>query len=216
MPIQKKIISNILQKKRGWKRVDRELPNDARKLVLIRFMTTNPKFILTETETEVYPIEDMKIAFYTGEDWVICGPHPLFDFSPLSNKGEFRDNVVVTHWSEVSDDELIAWACRYTPFNSYQKLSLHVDDDHKELIYRAILNAGSIMDSMSMSQDVDEKERELYAMFHRALCDLQTCMDVGGEIKPDMMKNGDQVSKYFKSREELIDYIISQSPRTKM
>lgn len=212
---EKKILSNILREKREWHRVDKELPEDPRQLVLIRFMSTNPKFILKETDTEIYPIEDMKIAFYDGNDWTICGPHPLYDFSPLSDEGEFRDQVVVTHWSEATTDELIGWACRYSPFNSFTELTLTVDEDHKELIYRALLNAAGVMSAMSMSKEIPDKERQLYAMYHQAICDLETCMDIGGHITEDTMKNGDEITKFFKTEEDLVDYILRNSIQDK-
>lgn len=140
---KKIVVSNILHEKREWVDASKKMP-DPNTPVVIRMY--NPNILFAETETEIYPAEDVKIAkFLPGLDdptkgsWCICPPYPRFDYSPLSSKDRLDEGTVVTHWALPMDGEVEGWNTRFDQINLFKKLKLEVDDEHLELVYRALL-----------------------------------------------------------------------------
>jgi hypothetical protein len=177
--MNKKIVSNILANtKREWIRVDQELPLEGEG-VLIRFMDLTQ--ILKETDTEIYPMEDMKMArFYPDGTWVLIGPHPLYDYSPMSNKSDLKENALVTHWSRATDEEWKAWGERLDPQHNYDCLQVVCSPDHQEKLYKALMQSAEVMRLMGENKEIDEKSRNGYMESCKYLYDLLAAMDFEG------------------------------------
>lgn len=180
MASKKIIVSNILHEPRDWKNAN-EVKPEAGQLVVIRMM--NPTIIYAENEKEIYPSEDMKIGEFirnatdpsTGV-WVIAPPHPRFDYSPLSDKERLNDETLVTHWAIPEEGELEGWRTRFDQTNLYKKLNIEVDDDHLELVYRALVWGAAFI----QKYNPDEPEAKYLA---HVLYDLQYVIDTGKGIE---------------------------------
>lgn len=197
----KKIISNILDTKRNWLRVDRDLPEDD-KPVAIRYMDMNQ--ILAEDENSVYPKEDLKIARWCKNDdgeyiWKIEPPYPLYDYSMLSSRDKLNQDTLVTHWSPVTDDELRGWYTRFQPSLEWKNLSVSCNREMLESLYKALIFSSFLLNTYSIGA-TDEKMKREYKAYERIILDLQACMDHGGEWTSEM-KSTDVADKNVTSTE---------------
>lgn len=190
----KKHISRIINNKRKW--IDSKVNKpDLNTPVTVRLCHTTK--CVKETEVEVYPIEDVKIASYDGTKWKILPPYPKYDYSPLSNKENIKENVVITHWSMTTSEELEWWNERFDLIRSYDKLELAVDNKNEELVYRALLWGASLI-----NQHAPEELKYLSDILY----DLQHCIDVNMKKEDKKMpwildENGEKkyiVSSYSK------------------
>lgn len=192
MAKNKKRISKLLDEDRGWHNIKDKLP-DADKHVIIRM--TNPHYIYYETDVEIYYAEDLKIAKcvkdYNDPDnidkctWSIIPPYPKFDYSPLSRYDRLLEGTVVTHWADVSDEDIESWNNRFNITDAYLTLRFDIDDDHAELMYKALMYGAGVI-GRAYTQ---EKSDELLA-YHVMLQDLLNSMD-----KNVMIENGKEISK---------------------
>lgn len=148
--------------------------------VVIRFYS--PSVIVEEKETEVIPLEEAKIAKYvvgyhdnTKGRFIIDPPYPLFDYSPLSNKGDINNGCIVSHWRYPSAEEINSWDNRFTVMHKYDKLLFTTDHEHMELAYRSFIWAAAYI-----RQFVDGEDANNMVGF---LDDLITLMDHGSYIE---------------------------------
>lgn len=202
----KTMVSNILKQKREWIMIAQKYP-DFNDPVLIRLM--NRSVILSEDEKEYYPLEDMKIATWDGSKWSICYPFPLYDYSPLTDHTELRADVEVTHWSKATVKELIGWASRLCVYNNFTHLRMEVDKEHEKGVYRALIHAASVFDSIASADEVEEETKTLYRACSQVMNDLQCCMDQGGLLDGTQMTTGSKLQDYFKNTKELKHFLIS-------
>lgn len=150
-----------------------------------------------ETEIEIYPLEDVKIASYDGTKWKILPPYPKYDFSPLSCKENIKDDAIVSHWTVTTPNELTWWNERFDLIRSYDKLALSVDSNNEELVYRALLWGGALINQYAPDE---------LKYLSDVLYDLQHCIDINIEGENDKMpwkidENGEKkyiVSSYSK------------------
>lgn len=178
MAKKKNVVSNILHEPRDWKNAN-EVKPEVGQQVVIRMM--NPTIIFTENETEIYPSEDMKIGEYirnasdpsTGI-WVVSPPYPRFDYSPLSTKDQLNEETIVTHWAVPEPGEIEGWNTRFNQVNIYKKLNIEVDEEHLELVYRALIWGAAFI------QKVNEEPEAQYLA--SVLYDLQSILDSGKPI----------------------------------
>lgn len=195
--MSKEIVSNILREARPWRDATKVKP-DPGQLVVIRI--TNPDIIYVETETEILPSEDMKIAkFNRNQDgvngiWVIEPPYPKFDYSPLSNKEQLYPGTMVTHWAVPEEGEIEGWKTRFNPSGIYKKLNIEVDDDHLELVYRALIWASAYIQKAN-PDDPDAKR------LASVLYDLQYVLDTGKPIE----LSDEEYEKQIAERKQLIE-----------
>lgn len=175
----KKVVSNILLEKRKWIDVKDAVPSPGQ-LVVVRLLNT--KIIYGETDTEIYPAEDIKVANYAKDynnpeigHWHIAAPYPKYDFSPLTSKDKLLDGTVVTHWAELEKGELEGWNTRFDPAFVYKKLILQVDEDHEEDVYRALMWGAAFIDKI-------ERDNPEAKKLVRILYDLQSVLDKGEGI----------------------------------
>lgn len=176
---KKKKISKILNEDRGWHNVKDKLP-PIDKPVVIRFI--NPKFVYYETETEIYLAEDYKIAQclrdYNDPDniekcsWNIIPPYPKFDYSPMSRKDKLLEGVIVTHWTEASDEDLLSWKSRFNIIDSYLTLKVEIDDDHAEVLYHTLMYANAMIGNA-----YDKEKTDVLLASHILLGDILNSMD---------------------------------------
>lgn len=139
----KKIVSEILSEKRQWVDARLSKPDPGVKVVI---RMSDPAIIFAETETEILPSEDEKIAEWVRDindpnngDWRICPPYPRYDYSPLSQKEQINPDTVVTHWAIPEAEEVEFYESRFNIVNTYKKLNLEVDEQHEADVYRALL-----------------------------------------------------------------------------
>ena len=188
----KKKISKLLNEDRNWHNVHDTLPNPDQ-IVFIRF--TNPHYIYYETDVEIYYAEDLKLAKCTRDyddpdniekcSWSIIPPYPKYDYSPLSKYDKINEGSVVTHWAEANDENIKDWNNRFNISDDYITLKFDIDDDHSELMYKALMFAMGYIGNAY----VNNKSDELLA-YHIVLQDLLNSMD-----KNIMIENGVEISK---------------------
>lgn len=154
--------SKILQENIGWKDVKKEIPlNDERVVARLYHDKTDQ--------------EDVKVVTYSRDasSWNVSPPFPLFDYSPLSKKATLKSGVRVTHWRYPDTEELKFWDERFQPIGTYERLSIDVDPEHAEEVYRALIWGASMIYNFA-----DEEHKYLADI----LSDLQACMDTKEEI----------------------------------
>lgn len=181
MESTKKLVSNILSENREWHDCNTEKPPKNTPVV---FRFTNNNIIYGEDETSIYPAEDIKIGILSSDDeFVISGPFPRFDFSPLSNRSKFTEGTIVTHWAYPEEGEVEAWKTRFDPFHTYKNLSIEVDGEHIKDVYRALLVGASALSrlyGLNPSKEVDKNapdELKDLDNLYKTLCDLQAYID---------------------------------------
>ena len=183
MRINKKIISKFLsQKDMGWKYIMDELPK-FNTPVFIRI--TSDKKIIRETETEIYLLEDIKLATFIPLEngkpgkWVIEGPFPFIDFSQLSHNESINKDSYVTHWCIASEEEYKQWKNIFKFYSDYKNLHIIADEDKMKIIYKSLSKAAyvlSYLDNDSLSNlGIDSEIRNLYC---NTIYDLMTSIDI--------------------------------------
>lgn len=173
---KKKIISHILEEQREWVPAAAAKPRYNQQVVMRLY---NPNIIYRETETEIYPSEDIKIGRYArgygeGGSWYVDPPFPRFDYSPLTNKESLNEGTVVTHWAIPSKKEIEAWNDRFSQINLFRKLKLEVDEEHEEDVYRALMFGAAYIQNMLRLTGEDNPEAVRLATI---LYDLQYVLD---------------------------------------
>ena len=169
---KKVVVSQILKEKRKWITTD-TLPEEG-KPVVVRIC--HKTIYSGETDTERYPLEDIKVAKYIDAKWTIVPPFPKYDYSPLTKRDVIIDGAEVTHWAELEKDELVGWVTRFDLINKYEKLEIYVDPVNEPKVYRA-LTWGAALINQYGDPDIKALASILY--------DLQHCIDFGN---PDPMK----------------------------
>lgn len=187
--VNKKVISQILKEKRNWFETKDKMPEEKQKVV-IRLCHRTWK--TGETETEVYPAEDVKIGYYENDKWTILPPHPKYDYSILSDKTELRKDVDVTHWAIPEPKELEWWFDRFNRTHQYNELTLKVDPEHEKSLYRALIWGAALINQQS---DPEIKELSNY------LYDLQNCIDFDNGPTINQITLADLAPKYAASLE---------------
>lgn len=175
---EKIVISHLLEENRDWKVARNVKPEHNQRVVMRLF---NPNIIFDETDTEIYPAEDLKIGRFIqglGDPngmWIVDPPFPRYDFSTLTNKESLKEGTVVTHWAIPSERELELWDRRFRQINLFKKLVLEVDEEHEEMVYKALTYGASFINRMCP----DDPQAIILATF---LYDLQYIIDTHQNI----------------------------------
>lgn len=185
MKLVKKVVSQILKEKRNWVETVNEMP-ESKKPVILRLC--HRTIFSGETDTEQYPLEDIKLGYYDmdSRQWIILPPHPKYDYSPLSNQGYLRENVDTTHWAIPEEKELEWWTNRYNRIRSYGLLELKVDPENEKEVYRALLHGAAFIHQYAPAEEKKLSEI-LYDLMH--CIDFNNTTDVPKE-DPDQDKAG--------------------------
>lgn len=180
-PIEKKEVSSILSENSefDWINIE-DQPAPENKPVAIRFYDPSKNY--GESADMIFIAEDMKIATLEDGIWSILPPYPLYDYSPLSNKSSINENCIVTHWAEVSDEEMEGWNTRFNPLSTYKHLNIEVDKDHEELLYKTLLWSSRFI-RQAMEANKDNGTSGDLMKYYEILCDLQYCMDTGKPLE---------------------------------
>lgn len=176
---KKKEISNILTRTNyDWFAVDEHVPENDN-VVAIRI--ENRGDIVDESRADIEYAEAVYLARYVGTEWKIEPPHLLYDLSTMTKEEKVSDNekVHVTHWAEVSEDEIERWEHRLDILGDYGWMKFEVDGYEEEKVYKAITLASSIIsNNLQMMPENAFKDEVAYA--YRVLIDIQNTMDQGG------------------------------------
>lgn len=177
--IKKKEISKLLKEDKGWISIKDKTPEPG-VTVIIRIF--NPHYIYHEDKNSVYHAEDIKLATclkdYEDPDnvdkfkWSIIHPYPLFDYSPLSKMDHLEEGSIVTHWAVPTKDDIKGWNSRFDISDGYLSLYVGTDDDHRQLLYRALMYGASMIGNAYMREKTDE-----LLAFHIILQDMLNSMD---------------------------------------
>lgn len=177
---KKKISSNILAgETHKWNDI-KEVPPTPFAPILIRMQDINQVFM--ESRTEIVYVEDLKIAHWNSEKWVIEGPFPKYDFSPCSDHENVNEDCEVTHWAEVTEEDLDHWKHRYDPSQEYEEFKIDIDDAHEEELYKATILANSLIMREAMAYPEGHENRLRLESVYRYMCDIQCAIDRGGNI----------------------------------
>lgn len=137
----------------------------------IRIM--NPNVILGEDEKYQYPLEDIRVGYWTGSQWLLLGPYPMYDLSRVSNKEQINPDCKVTHYSILSKESLDAYDKRFEPKYNYGCLEIRVSKDYHQDLYMALLcAAGVIYETFQPLKPGSEEEK-----YYNLLRDLNLAMD---------------------------------------
>lgn len=183
---KKKLSSNILAgENHKWIDINEKKPTPFAP-VLIRMQDTNKVF--AESRTEIVYVEDLKIAHWNSEKWIIEGPFPKYDFSPCSSHENVNEDCIVTHWADVTEEDLDHWKHRFDPANEYEVFKINMDESHQEGLYKATLFANSLLMREAMAYPEDSENRKRLEEAYRYMCDIQCVIDRGGDINHAMGK----------------------------
>lgn len=167
--MDKKVVSQLLKEKRNWIETEKETPKDIGAVVIRLCHRTA---VSGETDTEIYPLEDIKVAKYVDENWYILPPHPKYDYSPLSKHEAILNDVDVTHWAVLEEGELIGWTTRLDRIGKYSNIELHVDPENEPHVYRALVYGSAFINKYG-TPDIKPLANILY--------DLQHCIDFNND-----------------------------------
>ncbi|MCM1439738.1 MAG: hypothetical protein NC131_11155 [Roseburia sp.] len=147
---------------------------------VIAIRIVDHKHPLARDSSGVLYLEDIKLARLTvGDTWMIEGPHPLYDYSPLSYMDFLTPGAKVSHWSPLRDGELENWHGRFGITGDMTYMRLECDDVHRETVYRTLAHAGLMM-QISMQNTKNEEERHKLEIMMHTLYNMQSVMDLGG------------------------------------
>lgn len=172
----KKVLSRILmyEAKREWNKLEVSKP-DIGSVVVIRLCDNET--VIDENDLHIFVLEDLKVAKLVEEDkWEILPPHPLFDYSPLSNKSEVNEKATISHWSNLQGSDLDNWNNRLNQIREYGSLDLTVDDENLELVYKSLLHGAHAIAAIAGQSFIEEKDNP-YRPMYEVLSDLQAILD---------------------------------------
>lgn len=179
---KKKEVSEILKAhSTDWHNAKDVVP-EAGKHVAIRFV--NRRHVYDENDKEIYYVEDEKIGTFLRDindpdniasgRWSIDPPYPKYDYSPIAKDDKLLEGTIVTHWREVSEEDLERYRTRFSLANAsmkdYGTLKLEVDREHEEVVYRALLWGASSLGRLA-------GKNEMMLALHGILYDLTYCID---------------------------------------
>jgi hypothetical protein len=174
---EKDEVSMILNEKRNWIDINTTKPNENTPVVV---RMVNKNMIYTENKSEVLYAEDVKIAEWDGEEWMIIPPYPKYDYSPITKFSELNEGTVVTHWAEVSDDELEDWKNRFNRFSDYN-MKIEIDPEHEEDVYRALMWGAAYIAKFGGPDFANAQPGTGLRKMYETLCDMQACIDSNNE-----------------------------------
>lgn len=183
-------MSKILSNGRIWHRIASFGYPEPNTPVAIRSVDYNsPVF---KEEGKVLYLEEVKVARLISTDgprpvWVVEGPHPIFDYSALSNNEVINATAETTHWSPLGEGELEAWHDRFAVRGDFKDLVVKCDERHKETVYRSLSHAALVLYYTSQNCN-DPKELKNLTIMINTLYDMQACMDLGGEYHREAPK----------------------------
>lgn len=169
----KEEIVNILNEPRDWQEAEKIKP-DEDQLVVIRI--TNPDRVCYEDDTRIYHLEDILMAQWKDNEWRIEPPFHKYNYSPLTDRYDLKPGTIVTHWAVPEDGEVESWHDKLSYFHEYKNLSVIVDPEREETVYRALMwGAAFIEEAFTGTKDPDNAA-ELREFFE-TLKDLQYSID---------------------------------------
>lgn len=173
---KKKVISEILNNKTyDWKDVKQFQPPE-NEYIIIRFVDYN--VLVKETDDELYPLEDRKIAVYKNGSFEIIPPYARFDFNPLSNGSKILNSAIVTHWAEPNQEDVNEYQRRFEPKLKWKYLDITVKDDDMALdLYKALINGQLMMNQTVMEFMNDEETKGRFKLYSDIFHDLIICLD---------------------------------------
>lgn len=187
--------SNILESNVDkWHNI-KDIRPGAGQHVAIRLV--NKHWIYKEDDEKIYYVEDEKQGVFvkdyehpddpTKGRWVIDPPHPKYDYGPISREDKLLEGTVVTHWREITDEEIFEYQRRLSLstayMGDYEKLRLEVDKKHEEVVYRAIIHAAAALSKRA----IEENDRTMLTL-HAILYDLASCIDSDEYIEDGTVK----------------------------
>lgn len=176
---QKEIISRIINDTDPdihWNEVSEMLPPDD---VIVVIRIYNPTIVAQENDRQKLLVEDISVAKWTGSEWNIVGPYPCIDYSPLVQRDKINkeNGAIVSHWREINPDELDSWIHRYDAIRDYGYLDVFVDDENKEIVYRALVHGSNVLDKLSKDPNNDEQINAGIKELSNVLNDMAGCLD---------------------------------------
>lgn len=162
------IISRILDINKynnDWKYIE-EFPPPADKPIIIRICNPNVYNYSDPESGNEYILEDMKLARYFPDEDVfrIEPPFPVFDHSPLSKFEEISDGALVTHWDEVSEEDLDGWNHRFDTIHDLEELTFEAPEGLAEYIYSSLIATSYILDEVNDDDPLKEQVENLSAL----------------------------------------------------
>lgn len=168
-PFMSKILLEF--QKKDWKSTSDFLP-EKNKEVIVRIV--NDDYKISEDDLHIFPAEDMKLAILNNDDeWEILPPHPLFDYSVLSNKEKLNEGASVSHWCYPEEVELKDWKTRLNlTILKDSKINISVKEEYLELIYKALMHG-----AVALANETDVKNpKSKFSHMYMALFDMMNSL----------------------------------------
>lgn len=132
--------------------------------------TSFPKHIQEALAKSYEYLEECTLAKWNGNEWLLEPPFPLYNYSPFTDNNKIKNDVIVEHWTEVTDELIDNWHRRFDFINDYKHLKLEVDEEHKHDVYTALLHGAAALNAINNDELI--KYRDI-------LYDLQSSLDKG-------------------------------------
>ena len=164
----------------AWVSVDEHVP-DEDEVVAIRIQ--NKGKIIDETSVDIEYMESVYVATYSGTEWIIKPPYLAYDLSGIT-EGEkvlVSDDITVTHWTKISDEEVQKWNDRLNVLGEYGMMSFSVDKNCEKKVYESLTIASRILFN-NLRAIPNSAFREKVAYAYQVISDIQAVIDNGGEI----------------------------------
>lgn len=174
-------ISNIVRYNEDdlWSMIDDNVEIPSGKL-LIRIKDPNHTYI--NSRDSILYVEDQRMAEYKDGKWFVDPPYAKYEYSPVIGPDhQILPGMEVTHYKEMSDEDILAWESRFNMNNDYKDLVFHVDDENEEQIYDALTIALGAIAKLANSTD-DEPTKDKFTRAYTRIADIQNLIDTGKEV----------------------------------
>ncbi len=162
-----------------WISVDEHVPEED-EVVAIRIK--NKANVIDETSVDIEYMESIYLATYSGTEWVIEPPYFAYDLSGITEgpKVLVSDDISVTHWAKVTDEEINKWNNRLNIIGDYDMMSFSVDKKCERKVYESLTIAARILFN-NLRSIPNSAFREKVAYAYQVVSDIQAVIDNGGE-----------------------------------
>lgn len=162
-----------------WTKFDPNEPVDAGKMII---RIKDPTHIYFNARDTIVYAEDQRLAEYKDGKWVISGPYPKYEYSPLIGKDhQILPGMVVTHYRLATPKEIDTYYSRFDLSHHYSQLVFKVDSKNEESMYDALTIALRSI-AYTMKSSADDKARDKFSKAYLRIMDIQNLMDSGKEI----------------------------------
>lgn len=115
--------------------------------------------------------------------WHVEPPYEKYNVSIFIDKDKLLPGVVITHWSEIMDEELDSWKNRFDLKNHYDHLTIKGDTDSEFRVYKAAKGMIGLMNMVvDSTPDMNEDLKNDFIEFRNTMHDILSIINLGGDV----------------------------------